>query len=65
MQFTGVSDIGPGFWAHVNKQILVNHNAVLGQTIDVTIKQKSEKLVFSINGNDEIFPVPFKAGSLE
>jgi hypothetical protein len=76
MQFVRISDMGPDFRAvfyymankqapRQHNQILVDHKAALGQTINVSIKQKSEKLVFSIDGKDEIFPVSLKAGVLE
>jgi hypothetical protein len=76
MQYARIPDMGPDFRAVfyylTNKQaprehklILVDHQASLGQTINVSIKQKSEQLVFSIEGKDEVFPVPFKASALE
>jgi hypothetical protein len=76
MQFVRISDMGPDFRAvfyfltnkqapRQHNQILVDYKAARGQTINVSIRQKSEKLVFSIDGKDEIFPVSLKAGILE
>lgn len=76
MQFARVPNMGPDFRAvfyyTANKQaprqhnlVLVDHTAVLGQAVNISVKQRGESLVFSINGKEETFPVPLKAGILE
>lgn len=76
MQLRRISDMGPDYWAtfyylsnkqspRQHSQILVDHNVTVGQAVSVTVKQKSGQLIFSINGKDEVFPVPFKASTLE
>jgi hypothetical protein len=76
MQYRRISDMGSDFratfyylpskqGARQHSQILVDHTATLDQVIDIQIKQNSEKLVFTINGKEETFPISFKAGILE
>lgn len=76
VQLLKISDMGPGYWTtfyylsnkqspRQHSQILVDHKAALGQSVYVTVRQKSEKLIFTIDGKDEVFPVPFLASSLE
>ncbi|MGZ3182679.1 MAG: hypothetical protein ACXU8N_09575 [Telluria sp.] len=76
MQFIAVPSNGPAylpvFYSRERRVAPREHQVVIdGQTagrgdmITVTVKQVDEQLVFTINGKDETFPIPFKANVVE